>query len=118
MPRRRVYDHPEARHFVTFPTYQRRRFLETDRAKEIVLETLQGFLVSHHACCTGFVVMPNHVHAILFGKPDFRISGFIQVWKRTSSYRIKQFYREHMSTICNSAQMNALSGRQASTILI
>jgi len=97
MPRRKVFDYPGAVHFVTFSTHQRRRFLEPDRSREIVLETLQGLLVSHGTTgCTGFVVMPNHVHAILFGGPDFQISKFIQVWKKTSSYRIKQFYREHM----------------------
>ena len=96
MPRRKVYDYPGAIHFVTFSTYQRRRFLEPDRSKEIVLEVLQGLLTPHGTGCTGFVVMQNHVHAILSGGPDFQVSKFIQVWKKTSSYRIKQFYREHM----------------------
>jgi len=41
--------------------------------------------------------MPDHVHAILFGKTEYNVSRFIQVWKKTSSYRIKQFYREHMT---------------------
>jgi putative transposase len=96
MPRRRVFNYPGAVHFVTFSTYQRRRFLEPDRSKEIVLEVLQCFLAPHGTGCTGFVVMPNHVHAILLGGPEFQASKFIQIWKKTSSYRIKQFYREHM----------------------
>jgi putative transposase len=96
MPRRKVFDYPGAIHFVTFSTYQRRRFLEPDRSKEILLEVLQGLLTPHGTACTGFVVMPNHVHAILSGAPGFQVSKFIQVWKKTSSYRIKQFYREHM----------------------
>ncbi len=41
--------------------------------------------------------MPNHVHAILFGNEQFNLSRFIQVWKKTSSYRIQQFYREHIT---------------------
>ena len=62
-----------------------------------MLKVLQGLLAAHNnAGCGGFVVMPNHVHAILFGDPDFQISKFIQVWKKTTSYRIKQFYREQM----------------------
>jgi putative transposase len=97
MPKRRIINYPEARHFVTFSTYQRRRFLEPERTKEIVLEALQGCLVNHSASCTGFVIMPNHVHAILFGNAEYNLSRFIQVWKKTSSYRIKQFYREHMT---------------------
>jgi len=97
MTRRRIADYPGARHFVTFSTYQRRRFLEPARTKEIVVEALQGCLVDHDASCTGFVVMPDHVHAILFGEAEYKVSQFIQVWKKTSSYRIKQFYREYMT---------------------
>ena len=76
---RRIIEHPGACHFVTFSTYQRRRFLEPERAKEIVVEALQGCLVNHGASCTGFVVMPDHVHAILFGNAEYNISRFIQV---------------------------------------
>jgi putative transposase len=92
MPQRRIFDLPSQRHFVTFSTYQRRRFLDSPHTRDIVMEVLQQSLITHHAACTGFVVMPNHVHAILFGQPDFQISRFIQVWKKTSSYRLKRLY--------------------------
>ena len=98
MPKRRIIHHPGACHFVTFSTYQRRRFLEPDRAKEIVLETLQEYLISYRGKCSGFVVMPNHVHVILFGDDGYDLPRFLQFWKKTSSYRIGQFYREYMET--------------------
>jgi len=60
------------------------------------LETLQEHLISHQGKCSGFVIMPNHVHAILFGDADYNLSRFIQFWKKTSSYRIGLFYREYM----------------------
>jgi len=41
--------------------------------------------------------MPNHVHALLHGEEGFNISAFIQVWKKTSSYRIKRFFAESLS---------------------
>ncbi len=41
--------------------------------------------------------MPNHVHAILFGESEFKISPFIQVWKKTSSYRLKRFYTREIT---------------------
>jgi len=41
--------------------------------------------------------MPDHVHAILFGNEKFNISQFVQVWKKTSSYRIKRFYEREMT---------------------
>jgi len=103
MPERRIIDLPGHRHFVTFSTYQRRRFLDSPHTRNIVLEVLQRCLVVHNAGCSGFVVMPNHVHAILFGKPEFQISRFMQVWKKTSSYRLKRFFiREitHYRQLC------------------
>jgi len=38
--------------------------------------------------------MPDHVHAILFGDENFNISRFVQIWKKTTSYRIRQFYEK------------------------
>jgi len=89
---RRIIHFPGHGHFVTFSTYQRRRFLEPDQTRNIVVEVLQRCLSAHKASCTGFVVMPNHVHAIFFGEPDFSIGNLINAWKKTSSYRIKRFY--------------------------
>ena len=103
MPKRQIINLPGQRHFVTFSTYQRRRFLDSARTRDIVLEVLQRCLVVHRAGCPGFVVMPNHVHAILFGEPEFKISRFIQVWKKTSSYRLKHFYAleiNHYRDLC------------------
>jgi putative transposase len=92
MPKRQIIDLPGDSHFVTFSTYQRRRFLETQRAREIMADTLQACLEKHQTLCHGFVVMPNHVHALLTPDPSVGISSFLLAWKKTSSYRIKQFY--------------------------
>lgn len=98
MPKRQVFDLPGQRHFVTFSTYQRRRFLDSPHTRDIVMEVLEQSLISHHAGCTGFVVMPNHVHAILLGQADFQISRLIQVWKKTSSYRLKRIYEREVKS--------------------
>jgi putative transposase len=97
MPERRIIDLPGHRHFVTFSTHQRRRFLDSAETRDIVLEVLQKCLISHQGRCAGFVIMPNHLHALLFGEADFDISVFIQAWKKTSSYRIKRFLARELS---------------------
>ena len=97
MSQRQIIDLPGHRHFVTFSTYQRRRFLDSEHTRNIVLEVLQCCLGVHQARCAGFVIMPNHVHAILFGEAEFKISSFIQVWKKTSSYRLKRFYAREIT---------------------
>ena len=96
MTERRILNLPGQPHFLTFSTYQRSRFLDSPETRDIVLEILQKCLISHQACCVGFVIMPNHVHAIISGGEGFAISPFVQVWKKTSSYRIKRFFTREL----------------------
>jgi len=98
---RRIHE-PGHRHFVTFGTYKRRQFLFPEQTRNIVVEVLQKSLATHQTFCAGFVVMPNHVHAILFGDQEFNVSQFVQVWKKTSSYRIKRFYEKELEHYLNS----------------
>jgi putative transposase len=97
MTKRQIIDSPGELHFVTFSTYQRRAFLAPERTRDIVLEVLQVCLEKHRADCFGFVVMPNHVHAILSVSAEAAIARFIQAWKKTSSYRIKRFYAQELT---------------------
>lgn len=97
MPKRQIIDLPGEFHFVTFSTYQRRRFLAPERTRTIVVEVLQTCLETHRAFCHGFVIMPNHIHAILSVAPGDTISSFLQAWKKTSSYRIKRFYAQELT---------------------
>jgi putative transposase len=78
MSKRQIVDLPGELHFVTFSTYQKRQFLAPARTRSIVSETLQTCLETHRAFCHGFVVMPNHVHAILSVAPKATIASFLQ----------------------------------------
>ena len=60
MNSRRIIDHKLYAHFVTFSCYQRRRLLDHDHTKRIVLGVLNEQLERQSAKCVGFVVMPNH----------------------------------------------------------
>jgi REP-associated tyrosine transposase len=104
MSKRRIYDQQKHAHFVTFSCYRRRRLLDDDRAKRIVLGTLNAQLRRLHGQCVGFVVMPNHVHAIVWFDQSGRLSEFMKQWKRTSSFRISRLlentltrYHDHAS---------------------
>ncbi len=101
MQRLRRIHIPGHRHFVTFGTYKRRTYLDPERTRDIIVEVLQKALITHHAFCAGFVVMPNHVHAILFGEENFNISRFLQAWKKTTSYRIREFYEKEFTSYLN-----------------
>lgn len=89
----RVYDSEKHVHFVTFSCYKRRQMLQHDQAKRIVIGQLGNRLAKHDGLCTGFVIMPNHVHALLWFPESVQLSGFMNQWKDQSSHEIKKLYR-------------------------
>ena len=93
--RRRIFEEKSYAHFITFSCHQRRRLLDEDHPKRLLLGELNGQLKRQSAKCVGFVIMPEHVHAIIwFPVPD-QLSRFLHGWKRLSSYRIREWYREN-----------------------
>lgn len=93
---RRIFDDELHAHFVTFSCHKRRKLLGPDRAKRIVIGTLAVSLQKYGGMCCGFVVMLDHVHALVwFDRPN-QLSAFMDRWKSDSSHRIKALYRaEH-----------------------
>ena len=92
MTKRRTYDREGHSHFITFSCYKRRRLLDHDRAKRIVLGAMNAQLKRSAATCVGFVIMPDHVHSIIWFEADGQLSEFVKEWKRTSSLRIKDLF--------------------------
>jgi len=93
MPQRRIYDEDGHAHFVTFSCYKRRRLLDRNEAKQIVLEILGTQLARRQGRCLGFVIMPDHVHALVWFPESGQISEFMRQWKSRSSRAIKMLYR-------------------------
>ena len=78
-------------HFITFSCYHRRRLLDHDQPKRILLGILTDELVKFEARCLGFVIMPDHVHALIWFPKTGQLSRFMQQWKGRSSTGIKEF---------------------------
>ncbi|MFO1091758.1 MAG: transposase [Planctomycetaceae bacterium] len=95
MPGPRIDDSQLFAHFVTFSCKRRRRLLDSDRAKQIVLGVLNSELSKHSARCIGFVIMPDHVHAVIWFPQPGQLSEFMQQWKQRSAFALKQLYRTH-----------------------
>jgi len=92
---RRIVDDQLYTHFVTFSCHRRRRLLDEDQPKRILLGQLNYQLRRQEAKCVGFVVMPDHVHALIWFPKIGQLSRFMQGWKRLSSFSIRAWYREH-----------------------
>jgi putative transposase len=97
MAKRRIYDQDRHAYFVTYSCYRRRRLLDDDRAKGMVLGALNAQLQRLTGKCVGFVLMPNHVHAIVWFAESGQLSEFMKQWKRTSSLRIRRLLKETLT---------------------
>ena len=85
MVTKRTFDREGHAHVVTFSCDRRRRLLDHDRAEWVVLGVLNTQLRRQDGRCAGFVVMPDHVHAIVwFPSPD-QIRPFMTQGKPRSS---------------------------------
>jgi putative transposase len=93
--RRRIVDDALYCHFVTFRVDRNRKLLDHDHPKRILLGVFHEVLVEWDARCVGFVIMPEHVHAIVWFPQTGQLSRFMHEWKRRSSLLIRTWYREH-----------------------
>jgi putative transposase len=96
MAARRIHDDEGHAQFVTFSCYKRRRLLDHPRARQVVMAVMAEEIQGRNGACCGFVVMPDHVHAIVWFPEANRLSSFMQVWKSRSSRQLKRFVRGQM----------------------
>ena len=82
---RQIIDDQLYAHFITFSVYRRRRLLDHDHSKRIVLGVLNEELQQHEARCVGFVAMPDRVHAVVWFPAAGCLGGFMQMGKSRSS---------------------------------
>ncbi len=95
MSKQLIYDQEGHAHYVTFTCYKHRRLLDNQRAKRIVIAILNDQLKKQDGKCAGFVIMPDHVHVIVWFKETNQLSHFMKQWKQRSSVQIKKNLKNH-----------------------
>jgi len=93
MPKRRIHSEGTYAHFITFSCYKRRKLLLPDVCKRIVIGTLNQQLRQQKGICCGFVLMLDHVHALVWFPEEHQISLFMQKWKELSSKQMAAVYK-------------------------
>jgi putative transposase len=88
----RVDDEERHSHFVTCSCFKRRQLLQADQAKRIVIGQLGHGLAKHAGLCPGYVVMPDHVHVLLWFSRAGQLAALMDEWKGRSSQALKRFY--------------------------
>ena len=71
--------------------------LDDDRAKRIVIHYLGKQLENQNGSLAGFVVMPDHVHAMVSFTEPGMLSVFMSQWKRRSSMGLKNHFQKQMA---------------------
>jgi putative transposase len=105
MSRRRIIDNELFAHFITFACYRRRRLLSLDHPKRLLMGALNQELRRQAARCVGFLIMPDHVHAIVWFPQPGRLSYFMHEWKRYSSRVIREWYARQEMTYFEKAEV-------------
>jgi putative transposase len=105
MPTRlRRYDEPGHMHFWTISCYHRLSFFWNDRIKQAPIAGLGHIRETHRICLIGYVIMPEHVHVLLY--PQARgsdepipISTLLHDFKefvgREGKRRLREYWRRH-----------------------
>jgi len=93
MPERRIFSAGTYAHYVTFSCYKKRKLLHPDICKRIVIGNLANQLKRQNGICVGFVIMPDHVHAVVWFPTEHEISPFMDKWKELTSRAITELYQ-------------------------
>ena len=79
---------PPGTYFVTFSTFQRRRFFVVEKYARLFLKTLYGYRRLGKFELQAFVLMPDHVHLILTPAADVTLERALQLIKGGYSHAV------------------------------
>jgi putative transposase len=79
---------PPGTYFVTFSTFQRRRFFVVDSYARLFLKTLYGYRGQGRFELHAFVLMPEHVHLLFTPAPDVTLERALQLIKGGYSHAV------------------------------
>ena len=79
---------PPGTYFVTFSTFQRRRFFVVESYSRLFLKTLYGYRRQGKFSLHAFVLMPDHVHLLFTPAADVTLERAIQLMKGGYSHAV------------------------------
>jgi len=90
MARPKLRTRPGGTYFITTDTWQRRRLFQNPEAARILEETLVGYREKDFYLLHRYVIMPDHLHALLTPGRATSLKKAVQLLKGGSSHAIKQ----------------------------
>ena len=86
--------------FVTCSIVRWLPLFELEPYRRIIVDSLAYVVAQKHAELNAYVIMPTHVHAILWPAPDQRIGDILRDFKRFTSRAISRLAEERNDTRC------------------
>jgi len=88
MPKLHHYDKFNTVRFITMSCYRRYRLFNHIRLYKIFLRHLESFRIKNETSVLGYVVMPNHVHLVLYPHIELKMGIAMGKLKSLSAYEI------------------------------
>ena len=84
------YNEPGHAHALTFSCIDRQPLLANDAAARLFIEALAAARSRHHFDIWAYVVMPEHVHLLIWPREqDYSVSAILRAVKQPMSFRAK-----------------------------
>ena len=90
----RRQDVPGTARFLTFSCYRRLRLLDNDRIKARFVACLGDAMTRHDVSLLAWVVMPEHVHLVVYREDDRPLGAFLQTLKDPFARGVLRRWRE------------------------
>jgi putative transposase len=97
MPKLRHYDDPQSVRFITFGTYRGERSLNNPETVQLLLSELLAARNKYGLKLLGYVVMPEHVHLVIFPPPGTTMGLVVREIK---SKMARAYFRQRGMTGC------------------
>ena len=85
-----AWNEPGHAHFLTYSCFQRLPLLARDRSRKWVIAALEEVRKTLHVSLWAYVIMPEHVHVLLYPeRDDYEMRRILAALKRSVSQRAK-----------------------------
>ena len=90
------FNDPGHAHFLTFSCYRYFPLLSRERTRRWFIQAMEGAREKHNFALLAYVIMPEHVHLIVFPLlPVYDVALFLKAIKQSVARRAKHFLHHH-----------------------
>lgn len=101
MPLLKHFDNLGTARFITFSCYRRLQLLTDNQVRKIFINHLKFLCEKYQIGILGYVLMPEHVHLVLYPQSDLPIGRIIGEIKSKSAREILNLIRKRNNSILN-----------------